>query len=114
MEYQDCVVTVSVGDKEFSKSYKQVVKTSVTADDMLKLLSDDKTAKELIRDWHYGSDLKAKSEIRNAILSEQAGPEKAFEKEVKSFIALRLANGRPVTEEQARKFVKTSMEMELA
>ena len=113
MEYQDCAVSVSVGDKEFSKSYKQIVKTSVTVDDMLKLLSDEKSAKELINNWHYGADLKAKAEVRNGILSEQAGPEKSYEKAVKSFMAMRLANGKPVSEEKARAFVKMQMDADV-
>jgi hypothetical protein len=112
MEYQDCVVTVSVGDKEFNRSYKQVVRNSVTTDDILKLLSDEKTAKDVINNWHYGTDLKAKSEVRNAILSETAGPERAFEASVKQFMKLRAANGKPVTEEKARAIITAMQESE--
>ena len=50
MDKQDCVVTVSVGDKEFSRTYKQVVRASVIADDILLMLSDEKTAKSVIND----------------------------------------------------------------
>jgi hypothetical protein len=106
METQDCIVTVNVGDKEFSRSYKQVIRSSITTDDILKLLSDESTAKEVLNNWHYGADLKAKSEIRNSILTEVAGPEKAFEKSVKEFMKLRAANGKPVSEDRARQIIK--------
>lgn len=112
MEYQDCTVTVSIGDKEFSRTYKQIVRASVTVDDALKMLSDDKTAKSILNDWHYGQDLRAKSEVRNAILAEVAGPEKAFEKSVKDFMKLREANGKPVSEEKARAIVKAMQDAE--
>jgi hypothetical protein len=112
MELQDCLVTVSVGDKEFSRGYKQVVRASVTVDDILKLLSDEKTSKDVINNWHYGSDLKAKSEVRNALLTEVAGPEKAFEASVKQFIKLRAANGKPISEEKARAIITAMQESE--
>ena|ERR1017187_7068239 len=112
MENQDCAVTVSVGDKEFSRTYKQVVRSSVTTDDILKLLSDEKSAKSVINDWHYGQDLREKASVRNAILAEQAGPEKAFEKSVKDFMKLREANGKPVTEENARRIVQAMADSE--
>jgi hypothetical protein len=112
MELQDCPVTVTVGDKEFSRTYKQIVKSSVTVDDLLKQLSDEKTVKQVISDWHYGQDLRSKSEIRNAILAEVAGPEKAFEKSVKDFMKLREANGKPVSEEKARAIVKAMQDAE--
>ena len=112
MEHKDCAVTVSVGDKEFSKSYNQIVRSSVTTDDILKLLSDEKSAKGVINDWHYGQDLREKAAIRNSILAEQAGPEKAFEKSVKDFMKLREANGKPVTEEAARRIVQAMADSE--
>jgi|ERR1035441_4258903 hypothetical protein len=112
MEHKECAVTVSVGDKEFSKSYNQIVRSSITTDDILKLLSDEKSAKSVINDWFYGMDLHAKADIRNAILAEQAGPEKAFEKSVKDFMKLREANGKPVTEENARRIVQAMADSE--
>ena len=112
MERKECAVTVTVGDKEFSKSYNQIVKSSVTVDDLLTLLQDEKSAKQVISDWHYGQDLRSKAEVRNTILGETAGPEKAFEKSVKDFMKLREANGKPVTEEKAREIVKLMQDMQ--
>jgi len=112
METQDCVVTVNVGDKEFSETYKQIVRTSVTVDDLLGLLKDEKEAKQVIADWHYGQDLRAKAATRNKILAKEAGPEKSFEKNVKEFMKLREINGKPVTEEAARRIVKAMQEAE--
>jgi hypothetical protein len=112
MRQESTVVTVTVGEKEFSKTYQKVIYETV--DDVLALLQDEKKAAQAIKDLNYGSDLKAKSEVRNSILSENAGPEKAFEKSVKDFMKLREANGKPVTEEQARKFITLSQTMDLA
>lgn len=111
MKQETTTVTVSIGDKEFSKTYEKIIYETV--DDVLALLQDEKKAKQAIKDLNYGSDLKAKSEVRNAIISESAGPEKAFEKAVKEFMKLREANGNPVTEEQSRKFITMSKSMEM-
>jgi hypothetical protein len=112
MDKQDCVVTVSVGDKEFSRTYKQVVRASVIADDILLMLSDEKTAKSVINDWHYGADLREKASVRNAILAEQAGPEKAIDKLAKDLFKARAANGKPITEEQSLLMAKMYLDME--
>lgn len=112
MEKQDCVVTVNVGAKEFSGTYPQVIRTSVTVDDVLKMLSDPKQASQVINDWHYGSDLRAKAETRNKILSGVSSTEVSFEKSVKEFMKLRAANGKPVSEEKARAIIKAMQEAE--
>ena len=112
MTHKKCTVTVTIGDKEFSNAYEQIEKSSVTTDDLLKLMADEKSAKQVISDWHYGQDLRAKAEVRNAILVKEAGPEKAFEKSVRDFMKLREANGKPVTEEKARAIVKAMSEAE--
>lgn len=112
LEYKETPVTVSVGEKEFSKTYQQIVRSSVTVDDLLGLLQDEKQAKQVISDWHYGQDLRAKAAVRNAILSENAGPEKAFEKSVKDFMKLRESLGKPISEDKAREIVKMMQEVE--
>src|ERR1041385_8557097 len=119
LQYQDCVVTVGLGkgpdgtEKSESKTYKQIVRSSVSTDDILTLLQDSKTAEQLISDWYYGQDLRAKSAVRQEILAAQPPSlDKAFEAQVKSFIKVRAANGKPVTEEQARKVVKAMMDAE--
>jgi hypothetical protein len=112
LEYTDCAVTVNVGAKEFSGTYMQVVKNSVTADDLLKLLSDEKTAKQVIWDWHYGQDLRAKADTRQKILNSVSSSEVSFEKSVKEFMKLREANGKPVSEEKARQIVKAMQDAE--
>ena len=112
MEHKDCAVTVSVGDKEFSRTYSQVVRSSVTVEDIRKQLDDEKTAKSVINDWHYGQDLRAKAEVRNAILTEVAGPEKTIEKLAKDLFKARAANGKPITEAQSVQLAKRYLEME--
>lgn len=112
MEYTSTPVSVTVGDKEFTRTYQQIVKKSLTVDDMLKLLSDEKLAQGVINDWHYGQDLKAKSEVRNAILAEVAGPEKSLEKLIKDFMKAREAVGKPISEERARVIMKAQQEAE--
>jgi hypothetical protein len=101
--YEEVPVTVTVGEKEFSETYKQIKRDSVSVDDILTLLQDPKTAKEVINNWHYGQDLKAKSVVRQVILAKQAGPEKSINKLAKDIFKMRAANGKPVTEEVARK-----------
>ena len=103
-------VTVTIGDKEFSKSYEKV--TYETVNELLALMEKPETLKALLRDFNYGQDLKAKAEVRNKILNEQAGPEKSFEKNVKEFMKLREVMGKPVTEERARELVKLMQETE--
>ena len=110
--YRDCPMTIGVGDKEFSETYRQIVKESVTVDHILSLLQNPETAKQVIADWYYGQDLRAKAYVRNNILSKVAGPEKAFEKQVKLFVKIRELNGRPITEERAREIVKLQNEAE--
>lgn len=110
MKSEQTTVTVGIGEKEFSKVYTKVIYEN--AEDILALLSDEKTAAKAIADLNYGSDLKAKANVRNSILSEQAGPDKAFEKSVKDFMKLREAVGKPVSEEKARELVKRMQEIE--
>lgn len=110
IEYKDTSVTVSVGEKEFSKSYQQIVKSSVSVDDMLAMLQDEKAAKQVISDWHYGNDLRKKAEVRAEILKEAAGPEKSIEKAVKGLMGAFSAMGKTITEEQARELVKAQLD----
>ncbi len=119
LQYKETTVEVGLGknpdgtEKVASQTYQQLVKSSVTSDDILTLLQDKKTADQLISDWHYGQDLRAKSQVRQAILALQpVNAEKTFEKQVKIFMQTRAANGKPVTEEQARKIVTMMNEME--
>lgn len=119
LQYKETTVEVGLGknpdgtEKVASQTYQQVVKASVTTDDILTLLQDPKTAQQLISDWHYGQDLRSKSQVRQAILALQpVNAEKSFEKQVKLFMQTRAANGKPVTEDQARKIVKMMDEME--
>jgi hypothetical protein len=79
---------------------------------MLKMLSDEKTARQLISDWHYGQDLRAKADTRAKILNSVSSTEVSFEKSVKEFMKLRAANGKPVSEEKARQIVKAMQEAE--
>lgn len=105
-------VTVKVGEKDFSRTYDQTEKTSITSEDLLSEMQKD--IKQFTSDWWYGRDLRMKAVVRAAILAEVAGPDKAFEKSVKDFIKMRAAMGKPVTEEQAKKFMKAMAEMEEA
>jgi hypothetical protein len=112
MTTQECTVEVGIGDKKFFNKYQQVVRSSITVDDILTQLQDKDKAQTLINDWFYGMDLRAKAAVRQDILNREAGPEKAFEKNVQDFIKLRAANGKPVTEEKAREMVKMLMNLE--
>lgn len=113
LQYQETAVTVNIGNKPFTKSYKQVVRGSLTVEDMLNMLQDPKNARSVIDDWHYGQDLRAKADVRKSILDSMAdSPEAAFEKNVKAFMEYRKNLGKPVTEEKAREIVKLQGELE--
>jgi hypothetical protein len=67
---------------------------------------------ELLGYVTYAYDLEARAKIRNALVSNAAGPEKAIEKQIKEYMAARAAMGRPVSEEIARKRVMAMLEEE--
>ena len=112
MENRDCTVTVNVGTKEFSATYPQIIRETVTTDDVLQLLSDPKNARQVIDDWHYGQDLRAKAATRAKIISSVSSTEVSFEKSVKEFMKLRAANGKPISEEKARQVVQAMQDAE--
>lgn len=112
MTYKDTEVTVKIGEKDFTKTYKQIEKSSIVVDDLLSQLSNPETVKQVISDWWYGQDLRAKAAVRQTIIATVAGPDKAFDKAVKDFQKMREAMGRPITEDQAKAIVKKMAEME--
>lgn len=97
-------MTVKVGDKEFSDTY--VKKIAESSEDILSMLSDEKQVKDVIKAWNYGSDLFAKTRVRNSILEKVAGPEKSIEKLVKDLVKMYEGMGKTLTEEAARKMVQ--------
>lgn len=113
MDYQDCAVTIDAGKPtEKTNTYKQIIRKSLVVDDVRKLLSDEKTAQDVIDSWWYGQDLKAKSQVRNALLDQISGPEKTIEKLAKDLFKARAANGKPITEAQSVQLAKKYLEME--
>jgi hypothetical protein len=64
---------------------------------------------ELLKNVTYAYDLGQRSSVRQAILNEQAGPEKSIEKAIKDVMAARAQAGKPITEEQARAKVLAMM-----
>jgi hypothetical protein len=64
---------------------------------------------ELLERYTYADDLDVRSKIRASLVAASEGPDKAIDKMVKDFIAGRLAVGKPVTEEVARKRVLAMM-----
>ena len=57
---------------------------------------------ELLKHATYSYDLTQRAKIRQSLVANAAGPEKAIEKQVKDFMAARAAMGKPVTEDVAR------------
>lgn len=112
MKNDQGTVTVSIGDKEFSKGYTK--KIYETADDVLGELQDEKALKTVIDNLNYATDLKLRAKVRADILSESAGPEKAVDKMVKDMVKMRAAVGKPITEEQARKIILALQDQEIA
>lgn len=103
MQTQKCTVTVNVGDVELRQEYEQVIRNSVKVDDLLTLLSDPKTSQDVIDNWHYGMDLKAKAETKRKI---ETNPENvklvSVEKSVRSFMQAREKMGKPISYEKAK------------
>ena len=66
---------------------------------------DKRAVVEMLKATTYGHDLGEKATVRQSMMRALAGPEKAIDKAVKDYMAARLAMGKPVTEEQARKKV---------
>ena len=98
MKNEQATVTVSIGDKEFSKEYTKVIFEN--SEDVLTALQKDE--KEVVSLINYAKDLKLRANVRSQILTESAGPEKATNKAIEAFIKARAAVGKPVTEDEAK------------
>ena len=100
-------VEVKFGSGESKRTVSREVKYSKleTADDVLGLLNDPKTLAELLGDVNYARNLGARSKVRQAIMSTEAGPDKAIEKAIKDMVKARAAVGKPITEEQAKQML---------
>jgi hypothetical protein len=92
-------VTVTIGDKDHSKSYECI--SLETVDDVLSLMQDPDKAKTLIANANYGADLKVRATVRAAILNENQGPDKAIEKMAKEMVKARAAVGKTISLEDA-------------
>lgn len=99
MKTSDATVSVKIGDKEFSKAYSKV--EAENSDDILKLLGTPDSAKEVIRLYNYGQDLKVRATVRQAILQENEGPDKAIAKLAADIVKMYAGAGRTITPEKA-------------
>lgn len=98
MKSETAAVTVTIGEKEFSKEYTK--KVYETAEDVLTALqADEKSVISLI---NYATDLKLRANVRSQILNESAGPEKSINKAVEAFMKARAAVGKPIGEDEAK------------
>jgi len=105
MRTETGTVEVTVGNQKFTGPLtKQVFETT---DDVLQFLQKPETAKEVIDHINYSIDLGERAKVRAQVL---ARPEVAnfatLEKQVKDLMKTRAANGKPITEEQARKMLE--------
>lgn len=104
MKNEKVTVTVSFGEdnakKEFSRDFLQSV--FETSDDVLNGLQTKESTEQILKDLNAGVKSRLYLQTRNAILAEQAGPEKSFNKLVADIIKNRAALGKPVTEAQAK------------
>lgn len=98
-EQQTVTVTLSEGNEK-SKGYTRT--SFETAEDVLGALSGapDKV-KELIANLNYGTDLKVRAAIRQEILNEFAGPDRAIDKLAKDLVKLYASMGQTITLEDA-------------
>ena len=103
MKNEQAEVTVKVGEKDFSKTYQRTI---WEVQDILAALQTEDGAKGVLKNLNYAVDLKNRANVRNEILNEQAGPEKALDKMAKALIAAKAAMGKTVTMEWALAKVK--------
>jgi hypothetical protein len=92
-------VTVTIGDKDYTKSYDRV--SFETVDDIMAIFQDVDKTKKFIETANYGTDLKIRAQIRADILNENQGPDKAIEKMAKEMVKARAAVGKVITLEAA-------------
>ena len=107
-------VEVKFGEEPNVKTFSQGYSFSAyeTADDVLAALQNEAGVTELIDRLNKQIEATQRVNARNKINAEQAAPEKAFEKQVKAFMKARELNGKPVSEEQARKVVQLMLDSE--
>jgi len=58
--------------------------------------------REMLSRFTYATDLGMRAGIRQQLLAAVAGPDKAVDKAIATYMTMRAAIGRPVTEEEAR------------
>lgn len=110
MKTETATVTYKVPgtDKEFSKEYSKV--SFETAEDVLAHLQIPEKASVVLDRLNYGYDLKVRAGVRNALITEVAGPETAIAKMAKSIIAVRASMGKVTTMERALELARKQME----
>ena len=102
MKTEKIVVEVSVGNTKFPGDGEK--KVYETAQDVLADLQTD--AKSIIDHINYSLDLEERARVRAKVLADpKVAGVAAYEKNVKEFMKTRAANGKPVTEEVARKML---------
>lgn len=97
-------------EREFSQGYS--VEVFESSDDILEALQDKKKATDILERLNYAFEFRARTNARNKINSEQAAPERAFDKQVKAFMKSRELAGKPVSEEKARQVIKAMLDAE--
>ena len=102
------VVTVNIGDKEFTRTYER--EDISTVEEAVTLLSDAVKGAEFISDRNYGHDLRLRGGVKAKIMAEYAGPERALAKIASGIMAFRASIGKPVTEERAMEMAKAQAE----
>ena len=70
----------------------------------------DKGVIDMLANVTYANDLGKRAAIRQSLVTNLAGPDKAIEKQIKDYMAGRASIGKPVTEEVARQRVQAMME----
>ena len=100
-------VEVKIGDKMLSAPVSYSVPE--TAEDILQLMSTEPGLKDVITNISYASNLRARAKVRQTLLSQEGGPEKAFEAMVKQIVKQRAAVGKPIDEAKAKELAKAAL-----
>ena len=96
MKVEKGTVTVTLGSGSDAREVNREVSYNVpeNADDVLAMLQNADTVKEVIANYTYAASLKARAKVRASIIESEAGPGLAIEKAIKDANKARIAAGK--------------------
>lgn len=101
---------VTAGIKQADGSMKDFSGTGAVnlyagVEDLMNALEDKESQGEIVNLINQSLEARERAKIRQQILAENAGPEKAIDRAIMQFMKAREAVGKPITEDKAREMV---------